>query len=270
MAVSAPARPQSKPAARRPLFLIGIAMAVVAFLLVLILGSVIASRATAGTVQVTVLVAARDIPHRTVIGVADLTTAALPATGVPPQALAQSAQALGKVAQVTVLKGQPITSNLVAAEGAGDPGFLPIPAGWVAATIPASEQQAVGGYVAQGDVIDVAATVNEAALNAAVANPRQLTKTAYTGLHVIRVGPSTGGKTGAVQGLTSSLTVLVTPCEAPYLTWLVANGVVKYDLRASADYGKVPTGPDPSCPSGTQVAKVGPAEIDRKFGFTRG
>src|SRR6266540_3148789 len=158
MAISAPARqpPQSKPAARRPLFLIGIAMSVVAFLLVLILGSVIAGRASAATAQTSILVAARDIRERQVVTGADLTAASLPVTGVPPQALVKTADAVGKVAQANVVQGQPVTANLVATEGSGDPAFLPIPAGWVAVAIPTSEQQGVGGYVAAGDVIDIA------------------------------------------------------------------------------------------------------------------
>ncbi len=200
---------------------------------------------------------------------ADLTAASLPVTGVPPQALVKTADAVGKVAQANVVQGQPVTANLVATEGSGDPAFLPIPAGWVAVAIPTSEQQGVGGYVAAGDVIDIASTVSESTLSPSVQNPRQLTKTVLAGVHVIRVGPSTGGKTGQQQGIASSLTVLLTPCDRPYMDWLLANSSVRYDLRSSADYGKVPTGPDASCPAGTQLTKVGPAEVDRKFGFTK-
>jgi pilus assembly protein CpaB len=274
MAISAPARPtssQSRPAARKPLFLIGIAMSVVAFLLVIILGSVVAGRATVSTAQVSVVVAAQDIHHRTVVGAADLTAVTLPVNAVPPEALFQRSLAIGKIAQVDVLKGQPITSNLVAAEGAGEPSLLPIPAGWVAATIPASEQQAVAGYVSPGDVIDLAATVGENVLNPAAANPRQLTRTVFPGLRVLRVGAAgSSGKSGQQQGIATSLTVLVTQCDAPYMDWLINNSTVRYTLRSSADYGKAPTAADPSCPAGSPTVRVGPAEVDKKFGLTKG
>jgi Flp pilus assembly protein CpaB len=272
MAVGAPARQtpsQAPPAVRRPLFLIGIAMSLLAFLLVVVLGSVIAGRATVGTVQVSVVVAARDIHLREVIGAADLAAARLPVAALPPGAVLHASDAVGKVAQVDVLKGQPITTNLVAARGAGAPGYLPIPQGWVAATIPASEQQAVGGYVSTGDVIDVQASLSETAFTPNVLNPRQLTRTVFPGVRVIEVGPA-GTRSGQALAVVSSLTVLLTPCDAPYLAWLLTSATVRYTLLSSTDYGPAPTGPSPSCPPGTTPARVGPAEVDKKFGFTKG
>src|SRR5436309_13737386 len=153
MATSAPpARgTAAKPTGRRTLFWLGIAMSVVAFLLVLILGTVVAGRSAVGVAKVSVVVAAQDIGRRNVIAATDLTTSLIPTSAVPPSAITVSSQAVGKVAQVTVLKGQPITANLIAGEGTGDPAYLPIPQGWQAVTIPAGELQAVAGYVAPGD-----------------------------------------------------------------------------------------------------------------------
>jgi Flp pilus assembly protein CpaB len=253
---------------RRPLFLIGIAMSLLAFLLVVVLGSSLASRATAGTAQTVVVVAAQEIGQRHVIGAADLTTARIPATAVPPGAILHASEAAGRVAQVQILAGQPITSNLVAASGSGAPGYLPIPQGWLAFTLPASEQQAVGGYIAAGDVIDIQATLSETAFNPSVANPRQLTKTVYEGVRIIEVGAA-GSKPSQALSVATSLTALVTPCDAPYLTWLLSGGTLRYALRSSTDYGPVPTGPSASCPLGTAPAPVGPAEVDKKFGFTK-
>lgn len=270
MAISAPAGQapaRTRPATRRPLFLIGIAMALLAFFLVIVLASAIAGRSTVGTAPVAVVVAARDIHYRQGIVAADLAIARLPSSAVPPGALIRSEDALGKVAQVNVLKGQPVTSNLFAALGTGAPRFLPIPQGWVAATIPAAELQAVAGYVAPGDVIDVAATLSETTLTPGAQNPRQLTRTVFPGTLVIEIGPP---GTKSASGVPSSLTVLITPCDAPYLTWLLANGAVRYQLRSSTDYGPAPTGPSPSCDPTTALARVGPAEVDRKFGFTKG
>ena len=270
MAVSAPVRQpaQSKPAMRRPLFLIGIGMAIVAFLLVVVLGSAVASRATAGTTQVSVVVASHDIAQRQVIGAADLATARLPATAVPPGAVFHAGDLTGRVAQVQVLSGQPVTTNLVAKAGAGAPAYLPIPAGWVAYTLPASELQAVGGYIAAGDVIDIQATVTETAFTPSAANPRQLTRTVYPGVRVIEVG-SAAAKVGQAQAVATSLTALVTPCDAPYLTWLITAGTLRYTLRSWKDYGPAPEGPDPSCPVGSTPGPVGPAEVNGKFGFTK-
>ena len=244
-------------------------MSLLAFLLVVILGSAIAGRATTGLVQVSVVVAAQDIHQRHVIGAADLATTRLASAAVPPGALLRPAEAVGQVAQVEVLKGQPITSNLVATGAAGAPGFLAIPQGWVAVTIPASEQQAVGGYVTAGDEIDVQATLNETAFSPTVQNPRQLTRTVFPAVRVIEVGPA-GSKSGQALAVASSLTVLLTPCDAPYLTWLLTSGSVRYTLLSSTDYVPAPTGPSPSCDPTTAATRVGPAEVDKKFGFTKG
>ncbi len=276
MAVTAPVRrnPAAKSGARRPLFLVGIAMSVLAFILVLVLGSIVAGRAAAGSAPVGVVVAARDIHKRHVITAADLAISRLPANAVPPAAFAQTEQAVGKISQVDVPQGQAVTSNLVTSATSADPAYLPIPSGWVATTIPASEQQAVGGYITAGDVIEIEATATESLFNPSVATPRQLTRTVFRGIHVIRVGPATssGGSVNGQQGqgVASSLTVLMTPCDAQYLTWLVTNVTVRYTLRSDRDYGKAPTGPDGSCPLGSALGRVGPAEVDSRFGFTKG
>jgi pilus assembly protein CpaB len=273
MAVSAPVRrtpAAAKPAARRSLIIIGVAMALLAFILVIVLGTVIAGKAAVGTTQVAVLTAAHVIHHRDVIKAADLTGLKLPLSAVPPGALTVPVQAIGKVAQVDMLAGQTLTTNLVATLGTGDPGFLPIPQGWVATTIPAGEQQAVGGYVAPGDVIDISVTVSETAFAPTIVNPRQLAKTVFPAVHILRVGPSAvaGPKDGQVQGIASSLTVLMTPCDSQYLTWLIANGAVRYSLRSATDYPALPVAPDATCPVGSVPVRVGPAEVDKKFGFT--
>src|SRR5438309_2805874 len=274
MATTAPVRgtAATRQTGRRTLFWLGIGMSVVAFLLVIILGTVVAGRGAVGITKVTVVVAAQDIGNRTLISQASLTTATLPQTAVPPSAVLTYSAAVGKVAQITILKGQPLTSNLIANQGTGNPAYLPIPQGWQAFTIPASEQQAVAGYVSPGDVIDIAATLSTAVFNGSQQNPPQVTRAVFPGVHVIKVGPATnaGIKGGQILGVTSSLTILITPCDAPYMTWLVANANIRYTLKSSKDYGAAPTGPSSSCALGTAPPRVGPAEIDSRWQFSKG
>jgi Flp pilus assembly protein CpaB len=132
--------------------------------------------------------------------------------------------------------------------------------------------QAVAGYISPGDAIDITASVSQSTFNPALQNPPQVTRTVFQDVHVIKVGPATnqGVKGGQVLGVTSSLTILITPCDAPYLTWLLANTSIRYTLRSSKDYGSAPTAPSPSCLLGTRPARVGPADVDSKFGFTKG
>jgi pilus assembly protein CpaB len=270
MAITTPTRPsRATPAMRRPLFLVGIGTSVLAFILVLVLGNSLSNRVVTVTAETTIVVAAHDIGRRMVIGPADLTTTRVPLAAAPPAAMEQSSQAVGRVAQVNVLKGQPITTNLVSSAGSGEPAYLPIPAGWDAITIPAGELQAVGGFISPGDQLDMVVTIGEAVINPAAALPRSLTRTTLRNIRVIRVGPAPnlGLQT---QAVTTSLTVLVTPCDATYLTWLQANAIVRYTLVSPIDYAPAPTGPDPSCPAGTVPVRVGPAEVDKRFSFVKG
>jgi hypothetical protein len=85
---------------------------------------------------------------------------------------------------------------------------------------------------------------------------------------VIRVGPaSTTEQSGSGQ-LTSSLTVLVTSCDAEFLFWLLNNAVLKYELESSSDYGTTPTAADAKCPTLTSAGGVGPKQVDDKWHFT--
>jgi len=59
------------------------------------------------------------------------------------------------------------------------------------------------------------------------------TKTAFTNLHVIRVGPAGGANT---RGISSSLTVIVTLNQAEQLKWALDNTNYKFVLKSVKDY----------------------------------
>jgi pilus assembly protein CpaB len=251
---------------RAPLFTLGFMLAMVAFVGVFLLGRV-ASTAVQG--NLVVVVAARDIAPRESIGPDAIALQRLPSNAVPPQALVKLADVRGRAAQIRIPRGQAITANMVTdfadqTTGPG-PAFLPIPQGDVAFTLPTNEQQGVGGYVAAGDYIDVVATINTAVLNATPS--KVVTATVFRHVHVIRVGPPTAaGKSGQQQGVSSSLTVVISQCEAEVLDWLLANASLRYVLESYKDYQPA-TGPPPTaCPSN---GLVGPAHVDSLFGFTK-
>ena len=70
----------------------------------------------------------------------------------------------------------------------------------------------------------------------------------FRDLIVIRVGPASATEQSGAGQLTSSLTVLVTSCDAEYLFWLLNNAILKYELESSSDYGTTPTSPDSELP----------------------
>ncbi|TMG27531.1 MAG: hypothetical protein E6H95_08090 [Chloroflexi bacterium] len=137
----------SRPRRGRLYIVIGAVLAVLAFATAAGIASLpLIQGNTAGT---KVVVAAHDIKARTVIQASDLTLTNL--TQPPPQAFATVKDVAGKGSRVDIPAGMPVTANLVAPSGDllsnSDVAYLPIPKGWVAVTVPTSEQVGVGGYV---------------------------------------------------------------------------------------------------------------------------
>ena len=276
-AVTAMAPARARGGRERLFVVLGAAMALVAFLVAGGLAALSALK-PAPAASHAVVVAARDIPLRTVIGPEDVTTVAV------SQSLsgtyAKTAQLSGLVTMVAVAKGQPLVNSMLATspdlitESAA--AYLPLPKGFVAMTIPTSEQQGVAGYIHAGDYISLIATVNTGILSPS--NQRVVAKTVFTNVHVIRVGPNPADTSQAPAqqgsaprqqaGLASSLTVVMTQCDAEYLNWLLANSTLKYVLESYKDYATAPTGPDPSCPAITAAGGVGPGDVEARWHFT--
>jgi len=267
MAAISQTRPARTTNVRTPLFILGVGLALLAFLVMFAFGILFANRSQTGS-QVRVVVAAQDIDAREPITPDMLTTAAIPSTAVPPHSFLRAGDLTGSSALVAIYKGQPITANVVASnpDQITPSSFLPIPQGYVALTLPTSEQQGVAGFIAQGDYIDVIATVNTQLFS--TVNPRQVTRTVFTSVYIIRVGPqSVVPRQGQGQGLSSSVTVLMSLCDAQYMDWLLSNASLKYALLSYHDYAKEQAPPDSACPSTTAPGLIGPAQVQGRWGF---
>jgi len=213
-----------------------------------------------------VVVASHDIKARTVIQASDLTISSI--NQPPPQAFAAVKDVAGKGSRVDIPAGMPVTANLIAPSGdllsTSDVAYLPIPKGWIAVTVPTSEQVGVGGYVQVGDRITMLATINTLSFGQ---NPgRAVVLTVFRDVDVLRVGPASSSTTSGI--VTSSLTVLMTACDSEYLFWLLNNASMKYELESYTDYQSVPTGPDSKCPNVSKASGVGPKDVDSRGGFT--
>jgi Flp pilus assembly protein CpaB len=224
---------------RRPFTLLGVVLAllvIVAFVLVALNAS------QAGTSpQQTVVVATKDLLPRIPISADSLATRSLPVPAIYPRVYFNRIQDVqGMIPLVTINKDQAVAANDVARPNqalGSQSEYLPIPKGYVALTIPTSEEVGVAGYIQPGDYISVIATVK---LPGKVSS-----KTIFTQLHVIKVGQQ-----GATAGQgASSLTVVVTQCAAEIITWFESNAELKYTLESYHDYDPGGQGPDPKCPS---------------------
>ncbi|HXC79732.1 MAG TPA: Flp pilus assembly protein CpaB [Candidatus Acidoferrum sp.] len=226
---------------RRPFTILGIVLAllvIAAFVLV----AINASTGNSGPSQ-NVVVATQDLAPRIPIPAGSLEIKSLPSAGLPSTVFTKISDAQGLIPLVTIVKGQAVSSNLVAKPGqslAAQSEFLPIPSGYVALAIPTSEQQGVAGSIQPGDFITVIATITSGA--------KVATQTVFTNIHVILVGEDSGGGTTTAATATS-LTVVVTQCEAEYITWFLSYASLKYTLESSSDYLTGPVAKDPNCQS---------------------
>jgi Flp pilus assembly protein CpaB len=229
---------------RRPFTILGIVLAllvIAAFVLVAINAS-----AGQGTAQESVVVATQDLSPRVPIDVGSVDVKSIPVGSYPTSLLFHNAQDVkGMIPLVTIVAGEAITSNMIAKPGTtlgSQSEFLPIPSGYVAIDLPTSEQQGVGGYIQPDDYISVIATVDS--------NGKVAAMTVFKNLHVIRVGPPPTGQGAPSTSSASALTVVVTQCQAEYLTWFLTNAALKYSLESYHDYLQNGTpAPDPNCPS---------------------
>jgi pilus assembly protein CpaB len=232
---------------RRPFTILGMLIALITLAAFIFL----ATRTTGGTGvvlptggDVSVVVAKSDIPARATITGDLLAIARLNSKDVPPQSFGAIADVTGKTSRfalIDIKAGQPVLANAIVTSADAttlEPSFLPIPQGFVAMTIPTSEQQGVAGYIQPGDYIGIIATVDRGGSTTS--------RTIFNNVHVIQVGTATvnvttgrnGPTANRVAGGTSSLTIVLNECDAEYLTWFLAKTNLRYTLENFTDYNK--------------------------------
>jgi Flp pilus assembly protein CpaB len=257
--------PMQRARRNRLYIIIGTVLALLAFLAAAFLASA-PYLFPAQAIGTRVVVAKSAISARTRIEASQLEMAVI--NPPPPGYFSSIAQVAGKGARVDIPENAAVTSNLVADTSdlisSSDVTFLPIASGYVAVTIPTSEQVGVGGYVQVGDRITVLASVNTQVLGQSPA--ATTVRTVFRDLYVLRVGPI--ASTQGASPVSTSLTVEITACDSEYLFWLLNNSTLKYELESPKDYGSLPTAPDPRCPSVLAAGGVGPKEVDARWHFT--
>jgi Flp pilus assembly protein CpaB len=289
---AAAARP--RPGGGRLFIIVGVLLAALAFGGVFLLGNVGGGAALGGPTT-TVVIAKQSIPLRHQITSEDVETAkaSVNGNGSLANVYANPNDVLNKIAEINISRGAIISSDMLATDlnvvpAGAAPAYLPLASGYVAITIPTGEQQGVAGHISLGDYITVIASGSVAILKltpsggAAASQDKTVSKTIFTGLRVIGLGPASSGvttaagagtttaQTGATTtGVTSSLTVEMTQCDSEYMTWFLANMTVKYTLESYKDYlAAPPSSPDPSCPTVTTAGGVSGKQVDARFHFS--
>ena len=283
----APARP--RPGGGRLFIIVGLLLALLAGAGVFFLGGTLNSGGggISGGNQ-TVVVAKQNIPLRHQITSADLTTASAAGSFIAINAYTRPSDVVNLIAEITIKAGSIITSDMLARDlgeinaGSG-PAYLPLASGYVAMTIPTSEQQGVAGHITLGDYITVIASANVQLFTTggqAAGPPKVVSKTVFTNVRIIGVGPAqinvqpAGGTTTTTTtqptgGVTSSLTIELTQCDSEFMVWFLNNMQVRYTLESFNDYLKQPpSAPDPTCPTVVTAQGVSNKTVDARYHFS--
>jgi Flp pilus assembly protein CpaB len=138
----------------RLVLLIGIFLAVVAFVLILFsLSNSNPSEPTAGRNEVNVVVAARDIPLSTKITAADVKTKTIPVADKPANGYTDTAFVIGQIARQAVVAEQLITTDII--NPGGTVKSITVPEGYVGVSLLVSQETGVGTLIKSGDYVDV-------------------------------------------------------------------------------------------------------------------
>jgi Flp pilus assembly protein CpaB len=244
---------------------------------------------TLGGGGTTVVVAKQAIPLRHSITADDLDTQSVSGNFAKVNTFGNKSDLVNLIAEIQITKGSVITSDMLARDigqvpAGSAPAYLPLASGYVAMAIPTGEQQGVAGHITLGDYITVIASATVSIFTPGVqAGPAKVvSKTIFTNVRVIGLGPATanvqpasgggasvGGTQGASGGVTSSLTIEVTQCDAEYMTWFLGNTTIKYTVESFQDYLKSPPStPDPTCPTVLAAQGVSQTQVNNRYHFT--
>jgi len=259
-------------------------MAVLAFGGVFLLGNTIGGGGAGGQTT-TVVIARQAIPIRHVITDADLDTEKVSGNFTSSNnTYSNKSDVLNLISEIQITKGSVITADMLAKDlglvpAGSAPAYLPLASGYVAMTIPTGEQQGVAGHISVGDYITVVASANVTIFNPTATVPKVISKTVFTNVHIIGLGPAsagvqaaggvnTGSSSATTSGITSSLTIELTQCDAEYFIWFLNNTTIRYTLESFHDYLQAPTDPDPTCPTVVTAKGVSQTQVDARYKFT--
>ncbi|HKB34176.1 MAG TPA: RcpC/CpaB family pilus assembly protein [Candidatus Dormibacteraeota bacterium] len=256
---------------------------------VFLIGQLGGGGAIGGGPTTTVVIARQAIPLRHAITIDDLDTTKVTGTFTSANnTYANKSDVLNLIAEIQITKGSVITSDMLAKDiglvpAGAAPAYLPLASGYVAMTIPTGEQQGVAGHITLGDYFTVISSASITVFNTTTASQvgptKVVSKTVFTNVRVIGLGPATAsvqpaggatsvGGTGPVGGVTSSLTIELTQCDAEYFTWFLNNTQLKYTVESFHDYLTAPTAADPTCPTVQSAQGVSQKEVEARYHFT--
>jgi Flp pilus assembly protein CpaB len=236
--------------------LLALSLVVTIGVVVQVYGQAQHARETERMESVDVLVAAEDIPERTLLTASSLTVKRMLPASLPPAAMSQPDQAVGQMTNVRIAAGDfLLPGKLAEADGRGGLAYA-VPKGKVVMTLPGSDILTTGAIRA-GDTVDVLVTIRPLERGSGTPPVGEIdastTQGAMYDLTILAIGPVTPDRVNAsatagapVPPPTSTLvTVAVEPQDALTLKALKDSERVKLELvlRAAGDHQIIETEP---------------------------
>jgi pilus assembly protein CpaB len=207
--------------------------------------AVMSSLGATNAENVSVVTAATDIARGGTIQTEMIRVDSIPKQWANPKAIARMEDAVGRVATIPILAGEPVLATKIAAKGAGVGLAAIVPKGMRAFTIQTpTVATGVAGFILPGNKVDVLLTVKE--LGGGV-GAHGGTIILLQNLEIVavdqRVGtdPSVSEKVGAATKELRSVTLLVTPEQAAKLDLGQNLGTLHLTLRNPEDSVEVNT-----------------------------
>lgn len=187
--------------------------------------------------SVSVVTAAVDIPRNTVVKEEMLSKTQISKTYAQAGAIKEAEEAVGKVTNAKIFRGQQVLTKALTGPGDKDAGLaLTIPKGKRAVTVAVNEVSGLNGLLMPGDRVDVAATLDFKGTDGG--GEINQTSIILQNVQVLAVGKAldADAQTWAEkQDTETTATLAVTPKEAQPLIMASEKGTIRLLLRYPAD-----------------------------------
>lgn len=181
-----------------------------------------------------VVVAANTIPAHTKITPEMLLIKSISTDAVHPDAFISVDAAVGGTTRSELISGEQVLTGRVITDKITSPLAYRIPENMRAITVPLTEISGVAGYIMPGDKIDIMVSYDNP-----IISPQKVTTTQYQNIEVLEKGPYVTNLEEKQVGVTTSITVLVSPGQAEILAYATINGAFHFTLRNPVDTTKV-------------------------------
>lgn len=220
-------------------------------------------KGTAAVAMSGVVVAATDLPLAAKLKIEDLKVIEWPAEHIPPGAVSDPKELVGRVLISRVLAQQPLLSGMLAAKNAGSGLAALIPSNMRAIAVRVDDVVGVAGFIHADDRVDVLVT-----LRAQTQGGESTTKVFLQNIKVLAVGQEidNGDKSRLHATPTTVATLLVSPQDAERLVLAQSEGRIMLTLRSWTDSQPVAT--EGASPSG--ILGAGPPVAQKEGGSSGG